>query len=47
MIFSDSFDDEIEKNFPRSVDSIQFKKEQTELEKWHDFNKQFELEYYK
>ena len=47
MIFSDSFDDEIEKNFPRVIDSIQFKKEQIELEKWHDLNKQFELEYYK
>lgn len=47
MIFSNSFDNEIEKNLPRSVDSIQFRKEQIELEKWHDLNKQLELEYFK
>jgi hypothetical protein len=47
IIFADSFDNEIEKILPRSVDSIQFNKEQTELEKWHDLNKQLELEYYK
>jgi hypothetical protein len=47
MIFADSFDNEIEKILPRAVDSIQYKKEQTELKKWHDLNKQLELEYYK
>ena len=47
MIFSNRLDNEIEKISPRSVDSIQFKKEQIELEKWHDLNKQLELEYYK
>ena len=47
MIFADSFDNEIEKILPRSVDSVQFNKEQSELEKWHDLNKQLELEYYK
>lgn len=47
MIFSDSFDNEIEKILPRSVDSIQFNQEKAELEKWHDSNKQLELEYYK
>lgn len=47
MIFADSFDNENEKILPRSVDSIQYKKEQAELKKWHDLNKQSELEYYK
>lgn len=47
MIFADSFDNEIEKILPRSVDSIQFKKEQIELKKWHDLNKKLELEYCK
>ncbi len=47
MIFADSFDNEIEKLLPRSVDSIQFKKEQIELEKWHNLNKQLEIDYYK
>ena len=47
MIFADSFDNDIEKLLPRSVDSIQFKKEQIELEKWHNLNKQLEIDYYK
>jgi Protein of unknown function (DUF4238) len=47
MIFADSFDNQVEKILPRLVDSIQFKKERTELEKWHDLNKKLEQEYYK
>jgi hypothetical protein len=47
MIFAESFDNEIEKILPRTVDCIQFKKEQIKLEKWHDLNKKLEMEYYR
>ena len=47
MIFSNFIDNEIENISPRVVDSIQFRKEKEEMEKWHDMNKKLELEYYK
>jgi len=45
FIFSNFFDNEINYMKPRLIDSVQFRNEKQEMERWHDINSKMELEY--
>jgi len=47
MIYSNFFDNIIQYMKPRQIDSVQFRKEKQEMERWHDINSKMEMDYIK